>query len=130
MDLTSNMKNQIVMKMSPQEFFCTGTWPSEESWNQYLSNHYSNHTRFLMKDKDFLSYEETSECLMIKDFIATTRNAYQFVVEMIDKSFLLGKPIRGWMHISNFGLINAALKRFEFKIIGFANGQVLIERKG
>jgi len=121
-------KDRIVFKMSPHEFQTTGNWPSNEDWSRYLDKHYSDQTKWLVNGKDFLSFDETSEALVVKDFIASPKNAYKFVLELLDKAYLLGKPVRGWIHISNYGLINAAIWRFDFKIIGFNGNQLLLER--
>lgn len=122
--LSKEQKENIMKFVDKHNSLLYNKTASKNEWDEYFKT-YSDGSDYLMDEQGFMFYEEKSDHIFIKDFIAFGEG-YGLINKIINKK----KPIYATVHMTNFPTLNLALRRFKFEIEGIQSGQYIIKREG
>lgn len=121
--LSKEQKENIMKFVDKHNSLLYNKTASKNEWDEYFKT-YSDGSDYIMDEQGFMFYEEKSDHIFIKDFIAFGQG-YGLINKIINKN----KLIYATVHMTNFPTLNLALRRFKFEIDGIQNGQYIIRKE-
>ena len=125
----NNQYNEIVRFMSPHDLMSGGSYPNPQDWEHYFSVHYGDEVKTLESNGSFMTYKDKPEEVVVLDYISySPRDSYKLANSIINLAEKLKKPLMAYIHFSNYAMLNMAIARFKFRVVGNTNNQLLLRR--
>lgn len=102
--------------------------PTDDALDKYIQKNYSDECAIEIAKEDFITYKINDDHIYIKDFVSFG-NGIGLLNKVISKSKELNLPIRASIHFNNHVVLNLAMRRYKFEIIGATSNQYILERR-